>query len=156
MAANPNVYRFLRTLDGVEQFVIYTTSGVSTGDMVQWDPGSRVATNNLLASGSIFLGVANDPNPAAGLGTASQPLNNGSIQVMMQGTFNFKTTTGETYVHNTVVYQGADQQTITTNSASRGIGRVWLPQGTSITGASGVQCPVLILPNGYPVSMVAL
>lgn len=151
-----NVYRFLRQLDGVEQFKIYSASGINTGDMAQWDPNALVATNNLLASGSVFLGVFNDTNPAVGLGTASQPLTNGSAQVLMQGVFNFNTTASETYTHNTPVFQGADQQTVTTVSAGRMIGRAWLPQGTTVTGATGTQVSVLILPNGYPSLPVAL
>jgi hypothetical protein len=147
--ANSNVMRFIYEVfgqgAGMESYKIYTSSGINQGDMMQWDPNARVATNALLASGSIFLGVSDDCNPMAGLGTASNPLTLGAARIKSSGIFVFKTTSGETYVHRTPVYQGADQQTISTVGSTRMIGRVHLPDGSSVTGAAGTSVNVNVM-----------
>lgn len=130
-----NVYRFKKDVyDGLESYAIYTSSGVSQGDMVQWDPDSRKATVALLASGSIFLGVAQEANPLASLGTSAAPLTGGRCRVKSCGVHEFKTTNGQTYSHLDPVFQGADAQTVSLLGSTRLVGRVWLPDGTQVTG----------------------
>ena len=134
----PDYYSTVKSLyDGYESYVINSSSGVFAGDMCQWDPGDRVATANALASGSSFLGVSEETNPMAGLGTTSRPLTGGFCRIKGEGVMNLRCTNGETYVHLQAVYQGATVQTVTTGpSANRMIGRVWLPDGTQVTGTT--------------------
>lgn len=141
-----NVYRDL----GIDQYTgsaayaVATGSGINTGDMCQWDTGSRIATLMQAASGAIFLGVANSSQPLAGLGTVSVPLTNDRVTIKGQGVFDLKTTTGETYSHLDPVFMGADQQTVSKVGSSRMVGRIWLPDGTQVTGAAGTNVHVMI------------
>jgi hypothetical protein len=140
-----NVYRFLKdAFSGVESFAVYTQSGIEAGDQMQWDATARKATNNALASGSIFLGVCEDAQPVASLGTTASPLTGSRVRIKSQGIHFMKTTAGETYSHLDAVYQGADVQTVTKVSAGRLIGRVWLPDGTQVTGAAGTSVDVTV------------
>ncbi len=148
MATTPT-YRFLRDaynqLAGEESYACYSASGINTGDMCQWDPGALVATANLLASGSIFLGISDNTNPVVGLGTPGVPLTGGRVTIKSSGIFTLKCTNGETYTQFVPVYQGADQQTVTTGpSSNRMIGRVWLPDGSTVTGTTSNTVPVMI------------
>ena len=59
-----------------------------------------------------------------------------------------KTTVGETYVDGTVLYIGADAQTVTTVAGNHSVGVVKLPSGgDAITGAVGQEVPVLVIPQ---------
>lgn len=140
-----HVYRFIKDIyDGREAFVVSgDASSISQGDMCQWDPTSRYATNNLLGSGSIFLGISEDAFPLRGLGSSTNPLVPGNrIRIKSNGVHFMKTTNGETYSHGEALYQGADQQTVTKVSAGRPVARVWLPNGTQVvgTGSNTVHC----------------
>lgn len=141
-----NVYRFVKdTYDGVESYACYTSSGISQGDMIQWDTGARKATPLTTASGAIFLGVSESAQPLAGLGSSTVSLTGDVVRVKSTGVHAMKTTMGETYVHLTPVFMGGDAQTVTNaGGQARLIGRCWVPGGQSITGASGVKVPVLI------------
>lgn len=141
--ATTNTYRFLKDIfgtgAGLDSYVISggstSAATINQGDQMQWDAGSRYATNNALASGAIFLGICEEANPVASLGTASQPLTGGYLRIKSCGIHSFKTTNGDTYSHMDPVYQGADVQTITNGaSANRMIGRVHLPNGTQVVG----------------------
>lgn len=141
-------YRFLYDVfPGIESYAIYSSSGVNEGDMMQWDTGSRVATNALLASGSIFLGISYETNPLASLGTTARPLTGSLCRIGSQGIFQMKTTTSEVYSHLDPVYQGADTQTISKVGSTKIIGRVHLPGGSTVTGAAETLCSVRILGN---------
>ena len=111
---------------------------------MQWDAGSRLATKNLLASGSIFLGVTEEANPFAGIGTTDQPLTGGMCRIKANGVHNFKTTSSEVYSHLDPVFQGADAQTVSLVGSTLMIGRVHLPDGTQVTGATGTDVAVSI------------
>lgn len=144
-----NIYRFVRDLGATtptESF--YCPSGASQGDMMQWDATARQLTNNTMGSGSVFVGVNEDCSPAAGIGTSARPLTNNRQRVKMGGIHKFKTTAGDTYGHRDIVYQGADQQTVSKVGSTRAIGLVWIEDGTTVSGATGTEVPVLILPNG--------
>ena len=59
-----------------------------------------------------------------------------------------KTTTGETYEDGTVLYWATDAQTVTTVAGTHSIGVVKLPSGgDAVTGADGVEVPVLVIPQ---------
>lgn len=146
-----NIYRYLGVdpqFSGVAVYAISGGSTISTGDMCQWDTGSRIATSALLASGSIFLGVAESASPLAGLGTSSAPLTRNLVRIRSAGVHRFKSTTGETYSHMDAVYQGADAQTVSKVGATRMIGEVWYPDGTQVTGASGTEVNILVYGHG--------
>ena len=147
--ATTSIYRTIKRLGGVESYNIYSASGINQGDMLQWDTGARLATNNLLASGSIFLGYAEEAVPVASLGTASRPLIT-SCRVAFSCVAFFKTTSGDTYAHLDPVYQGADAQTVTKVGSTRPIGRAWLPDGTTVTGATGTNVTVYVIAAGVP------
>lgn len=140
-------YRFLKDLySGSEVYAIHAASGITVGDMMQWDTGSRVATPNTLASGSIYLGISEDTNPMAGLGTAARPLTGSRCRIKSNGVHEMTGTNGETYSHLDAVYQGATVQTVTSGpSAGRMVGRVWLPDGSQVTGTATAQVPVSIM-----------
>lgn len=136
-----NVYRNVKDVfAGIEAYVI--GSGIDQGDMCQWDAGARQATSNLLNSGSIFLGVSETAHPMAGLGTDANPLDGFLARIRSQGIFNMQTTTGEVYSHLDPVYQGAGKQVVSLVGSTRPVGRVHLPDGTQVTGATGTPVPV--------------
>lgn len=59
-----------------------------------------------------------------------------------------KTTVGETYEDGTVLYAGADAQTVTTVAGAHSVGVAKLiAGGAAITGAAGVEVPVLVIPQ---------
>lgn len=58
-----------------------------------------------------------------------------------------KTTVGETYEDGTVLYAGADAQTVTTVAGAHSVGVVKLNGSAAITGAAGVEVPVLVIPQ---------
>ncbi len=141
-----NVYRDLGVdmFTGTESYAVATGSGINTGDLMQWDTGSRIATLMVAVSGAIFLGVAQSSQPLVGLGTSTVTLTGDKVRIKGQGVHSLKSTTGETYSHLDPVFMGADTQTATKVGSSRVIGRVWLPDGTQVTGAAGTNVPVMI------------
>ena len=145
-----NFYRFLKdTYFGLDAYAISggltSTMSIAEGDMMQWDYTSKYSTNALLCSGSIFLGVTYDCNPMASLGTSTAPLTGGVVRIGSQGIFQMKTTSSEVYKHLDPVYQGADAQTVSLTGSTRIVGRVHLPGGSTVTGATGTFVPVRIL-----------
>src|ERR1035437_5269100 len=96
-----NNYRVLGTdqFTGIESYAIATGSGINTGDMIQWDTGSRIATLMVAVSGAIFLGVAETCQPLVGLGTTTVPLTGNRLRVRGQGTHGMNSTSGDTYSH---------------------------------------------------------
>lgn len=135
----PNRYRTIKDVyEGSDSYRVYTQSGMDQGDICQWDADSRYATRNHLASGSIFLGVAEEAHPMASLGTTSVPLTQDRVRIKSQGLCEMKTTDGETYSHLDPVFQNVsdstERQRVTRVSASRMIGRIHLPDGSQVTG----------------------
>ena len=141
-----DVYRFLKDIySGAESYKCYTQSGISTGDMCQWDADSRLATNNYLASGSIFLGVSEERQPLASLGTTAVPLTGDRMRIKSQGLHKFISTNGETYSHlDPVAQSGTNRQAVTKLIATRMIGRVHLPDGSQVSGDGSLEVPVII------------
>lgn len=119
---------------------------INQGDLVYWDSAAHLAKP-----------IASDANAATNMGVALTPskvssnLDNGAapaekaIMVGWDVVATLKTTASETYYTGTVVYVGADAQTITTVAGSNAIGTVLLPvTQSSVTGAAGVTVPVVI------------
>jgi len=144
-----DVYRNVKDIyEGSDAYKVYTQSGNDQGDMMQWDATSRLATNNAMASGAIFLGIAEDSQPLRSLGTATVPLTGDRCRIKAQGVFFFTTTNGETYNHLDAVFQGATVQTVTTSTGQeRMIGRVHLPDGSQVTGNGTNTVNVRVLGN---------
>lgn len=143
-----NVYRTRKDIfDGIESYKVYTSSGMSTGSMAQWDSNARLATPMTTASGAIFLGINEDAQPLAGLGSSTNPLTGDRTRIKGQGIFEMKTTASEVYSHLDPVWMGADDQTVTKLGASRMVGRVHLPDGSQVTGATGTTVMVRIIGN---------
>lgn len=127
------------TYYGYESYACYATSGIAQGDMLQWDSTSRRATNGVLGSGSIFLGIAEEANPVASL-----KLDIDRIRVKSNGVHDILTTNGETYSHLDPVFQGAAVNQVSLYGATVCIGRVHLPDGTQVTGTGTNRVPVRI------------
>lgn len=147
-----NVYRTLKDIyDGVESYAVYSASGVETGSAMAWDPGARVAVpmTAITASGAIFLGVSEEAQPVAGLGSSSNPLTGNQLRIRGQGVCSMQTTSGEVYSHLDPVWLGANSQTVSliANQNTRFVGRAHLPLGNQVTGGVGVRVPIRILGN---------
>lgn len=140
-------YRYLSDIfHGIDSYAVYTQSGIDQGQMMQWDSVARKAVNNAIISGSIFLGISEESQPLRSLGTATAPLTGDKVRIRSQGLMELATTASETYAHLDAVYPGANPSTVTTvPSNNRIIARVHLPDGTTVTGGTGVIVPVKIL-----------
>lgn len=142
-----NVYRFLKDVfDGRDSYAVYTSSGVDQGMLMQWDTGSRKAVPMTANSGAIFLGVSEECQPLAGLGSSTRPLTGDRLRIVSQGLMRLPGTDGETYSHRDPVFMGADASRITSVAGQqRIVGRVHLPDGSQVVAASGVTVPVIVL-----------
>ena len=143
-----DIYRTIKDIfDGIESYAVYTSSGIDQGDLCVWDPDARLAVvmTTTTASGAIFLGVSEESQPLAGLGTATVPLTGDRIRIKGQGIFKFETTASETYNHLDPVFMGANAQRVTLVGSTRMVGRVHLPDGTQVTGATGTSVEVRIV-----------
>lgn len=102
------------------------------------------------AHAASLLGVACQPSVVSSNLDLSTVPGQPDIIVGWDVVASFKTTAAETYVTGTVVYVGADSQTITTVVGSNKVGTVVLPiTQTSITGAAGVSVGILVKSNVY-------
>lgn len=124
---------------------------VKAGELVYLDSSSHILKPLVDGSAALYCGMALQPsaiNSNIDLSTAPAIK---SVMVAGKGCVaNFKTTASETYYPGTAVYVGADAQTITTVDPGSGkiVGRVILPTGVaSVTGATGVNVPVILQPQ---------
>lgn len=141
-----------------EAYAWKTGDTILNGTLAVWDP-TATAVNQSIAggaarplsvgigsSGAYLLGVFEGQQPASSNIDNSNPQSPFTkILVRRAGIFPFKTTTSETYVHGTAVYAAAagDNLTITTVSGGNTlIGYVNQPDGSTVTGASGVSVNV--------------
>ena len=143
---NPQAYAF-KSGDTIVNggFAVWDPTATAVGQTVAHG-AVRPLSAGIGSSGAYLLGVFNDSNPA------TSNIDNGNPQYPFQkvlvdraGIFPFKTTASETYTHGTAVYAAAagDNLTITTSSSSNTlVGYVNLPDGSSVTGATGVTVPV--------------
>ena len=138
-------FRFVKDVyDGFTAYAVYGASGIETGFLMQWDTGARKAVPmTTTPSGAIFLGVSEETTPLAGLGSAANPLTGNMLRIKANGIHRMKTTNGETYAHLDAVYMGADAHTVS-KAGLRIIGRVYLPDGTTVAGSATAEVPVNI------------
>ena len=144
-----NNSRFMRDASMAKVYVVDpATDTIEYGDLLQWDTVTRTAKRlAAAANAAAFIGVAEGAVPPSSNIDNSTTLVT-RMTVRQRGTFKLKTTAVETYSHGDAVTLGADNQTIAaTSDASQVIGYIDLPDGTQVTGAAGVEVPVVIRPN---------
>lgn len=115
------------------------TQGVdfNQGDLVYSNSGiATVAASD--ANCQYLIGVSRlaSPMDPAPYGTAVYP---NYAEIEYGGVYSFKSTVGESYAHGTALYIGADAQTVTTVAGTYSIGKVYQPDGATLTGAAGVK-----------------
>jgi hypothetical protein len=121
---------------------------VTNGDLLMFAAGKalRMSADTDYAS---FIGVAEGQIPLASNVDNAQGLEK-NILVREDDVFGFNTTNSESYTHGVALKMGTDAQTVMLDGgASRVIGYVFLPDGTTVTGAAGVKVPVRLKIN-YP------
>lgn len=130
------------------------------GSMVYYDSVAGGLKELTDANAANFAGVAQDSAEIAiyvdtTTGLAKKEYR-GSGEILIGQIHFFKTTLGDTYVHGSPVYVGADAQTITLVNPGSGkiVGYAWLDHGGSVVAASGVTVNVLSVPQ-YPTSAIA-
>lgn len=143
------------TYYGYESYACYSASGIAQGDLMQWDVGCRKAVNNLLGSGAIFLGIAEEANPVTSL-----LLRIDQIRIKSNGVHDILTTNGETYSHLDPVFQGAAVNQVSLYGQTVIVGRVHLPDGTQVVGTGTNRVPVRIFGSttrdGFQASSLAV
>lgn len=122
--------------------LIYSNSGVAT-------PATTADTHTQYA-----VGVALNSNPItpSPYGTAVYP---DVAEIGYGGVYEFKTTVGESYTHDTAVNVGADSQTVTTTAGTYPVGKVYRPDGSTLTGAAGAKVLVRIFNRTVTGSVLA-
>lgn len=124
---------------------------VNEGDLVYWDDTAHLVKSlDNDTHAATLLGVALDPTAvSSNLDSPSAPPVP-AITVGYGAVASLKSTASETYNNGTIVYIGADAQTITTVTGSNPVGVVRLPVlGSPITGATGVMVPVLVYSRAF-------
>jgi hypothetical protein len=113
------------------------------GDLVYSNSGIATAATTADTHTQYLIGVALTANPIdpTVYGDAVYPT---YAEIGYGGVYKFKTTASESYTHDALVNVGADSQTVTMTAGSYPVGRVYNPEGTTITGASGVTVNVRI------------
>jgi len=122
---------------------------INQGDLVWLDQSAHIGKPvDSDAHAATLMGVALAPSKvSSNLDNPSAPAEK-AVQVGWGLLAGMKTTASETYYTGTVVYVGADAQTITTVAGTNKIGTVILPvTASSVTGAAGVTVPVYIKNN---------
>lgn len=132
------------------------TFDYNQGDMLFFDAAAKVVKPVTADADAQYLcGVALRPSflaPYAAQNLAGGPaLQKNYYQNALVGfgcIASMKTTVGETYEDGAALYVGADAQTVTTVAGAHSVGVVKLVNGGSaVTGAAGVEIPVLIIPQ---------
>ena len=121
------------------------TFPISFGDFVRWSNSAGMVKRLTSGQGWKFLGVAGDADPASSNIDTDAMRVNRKVKVNRQGIFRFKTTPGDTYVHRTPCVVGADEQTVkafTNEFPMEVICFAHLPDGSTVTGATGVEVEV--------------
>ncbi len=135
---------------------------LAEGELVGWDQGSLTLKRWLQDAGTptatqLFVGVSQDSqNTIASLGNQSALSNflvNKRIGVWTTGVHLLLTKVSDVYTHGLAVYANGNysagsgtQRSVTVTQPANGvkIGSVYLPDGSTLTGASGVRVPILI------------
>jgi hypothetical protein len=124
------------------------------GDLLFFDANIAKALDSD-AHAALLIGVALRPsflapytaqNLAAGPGIQKNYYQDALVGIGCIASF--KTTVGETYIDGAPLYAGADAQTVTTVAGAHSVGVVKLNSGgDAVTGAAGVEVPVLVIPQ---------
>lgn len=128
-----------------------STFPIHQGDILWWDSGAllcKPVTSD--GDAATLLGVALEPSAVtSNLDSPSAPAV-ANITVGYGAIAGLKSTAAETYNNGTLVYVGADAQTVTTVAGTNPVGVVRLASHQSaITGASGVLVPVLVYSKAF-------
>lgn len=125
--------------------VTHASFPVNQGDLVYLNAGIAKVVSASDANAATLLGVALQPSaPTSNLDNSTAPAVK-SINIGYGCRALFKTTASETYTDGTLVYSGADAQTITTVGGTHPVGVIMLPSDVaSVTGAAGVSVQVLV------------
>jgi hypothetical protein len=121
------------------------TFDFNQGDLIYSDSGiAKPITSD--ANCSLLMGVARLANPIDPnvYGNAIYPE---IAEADFGGVYLMKTTNAENYVHDQLVYFGGDAQTITNVAGAmiNPIGRVNLPDGSTLVGTVGGNVPVRVV-----------
>lgn len=123
--------------------VVHSTNPIKQGELLYLDTSAHIAKPlDSDAHAASILGVALQPSAVtSSIDSSSEK----AVQVGWDLVAQLKSTASETYYPGTVVYIGADAQTVTTVAGSNRVGIVVLPVGVaSVAGAAGVNVPVLV------------
>lgn len=132
--------------------VNHSTVPVNQGDLVYWDSAAKIAKP-----------IASDSNVASLLGVAlgsskfnsnidnSTSIKEPTINIGYGVIANMKTVASDVYNDGDPVYYSTDAQTVTSaTGSSNKIGIVRLaPEGSAITGATGVTVPVFVYSQAF-------
>jgi hypothetical protein len=132
---------------------VHSAAPIEQGDLVYWDSTNhRVTKLDSDAHAASLAGIALQPSViSSNIDLASAPAEQ-TVAVGFGCVAELKTTAAETYYTGTVVYIGADSQTITTVAGANAVGTVVLPAGVaSVTGAAGKGVNVLIKGKAFAV-----
>jgi len=138
-------HRYVKPADPAE-YKCLVAGPIDTGDIVKWDTTGLKAERQATGGATTCIGVSMDTIPLPSRIDSSDVVDR--IRVVSEGVFSFKTTATESYKHGLWVEVGADSQTIKlTSTDANKIGKVWLPDGSTVTGAAGVEVQVKIMPQ---------
>jgi len=137
-------HRYIKPADPAT-YKVNPAGTINEGDIVKWDTTNLIAVQQATGAATTCIGVSESQIPvASGIDNANIQ---DTIRVRSEGVFSFKTTATEVYKHGLTVGVGADSQTVKLDATANNIiGIVWLPDGTSVTGAAGVEVKVKIKP----------
>lgn len=140
---------YLRETDPVGYKVDPTaTPTIADGSLIAWNASTSVVALMVAGTGANCIGVAEGQIPIAsnidnvtGLETI--------LKVRAHGEFKFLTTAGDTYKHGEAVETGTSALIIKkgTPTAANKVGIVWLPDGSSVSGGTGVSVTIKIMPQ---------
>lgn len=123
---------------------------INAGDLIWFDTSAHIAKSlDSDAHAAFLLGVAYD---SSFLNLYGQKKYEAGIVAICEGVVRLFGTSGETYNDGTLLYFGADAQTVTNVNPGSGhaIGTVYLPMGNTLSSvAAGTLIEVLIAPQ-YP------
>jgi len=138
-------HRYLKPSDP-EEYKCLAAGPIDAGDVVKWDTTNLYAVRQATGAAGDCVGVSMDTIPLPSRIDSTDVVDR--IRVRSEGVFSFKTTASETYKHGLWVEVGADSQTVKlTSTDANKIGKVWLPDGQSVTGAAGTEVQVKIMPQ---------
>ena len=134
MATTPtnNVVKPGRT----HEYTLSSSVPYNQGDLLYFNSGVATPAFTPDTHTQYALGVALNSNPMQPTPYGS-PVYPAYAEVGFGGVYEFKTTNAESYTDGALVNIGADSQTVTATAGTYPIGKVYNPEGTTITGAAG-------------------